>query len=388
MSSLSVKQDNSSLIHLKQNHHFGWLFVVMGIVVFCVPFFNLDTKGDIWVAHAVGALFAVVGLLIGLYRLDIKLNLHQRSYHVIKGFIPSPKQYTGQLNNEVQIHFEKQWRSSGNNNKSKHLYWQTALKIPGVKAAIELHEGLDEQKARQYFEKRAKQLRVNTWDKTGDVPVEKNWDQLDEAIKQRVDASTVVRVNESLPPAGLNHETINNGVAYTNNTRGVNATTVLGALFGLPFFCMGLISLCVGLGLHKIFAWDITVSGSVAAFFIVGSVFTLIGGLVIKVSIAHAFTRYRFQFTAQAFTLSTIVYGREKKQQSLPLSSIEDFGVRDSTSSRSQSSIRVGGIKVASSKQKKRAELFARSDDEVIKVDAINPEQAEYLNSVFYQRAV
>ena len=120
---------------------------------------------------------------------------------------------------------------------------------------------------------------------------------------------------------------------------------------------------------------------------ILGALFTLIGGAIIKFSIDAAFQQYHFQFTDTEFRCDTYYYGKKRKEQHLPIAGIEDFGVRDSTQRRGSNTVTVGGFKRRRYQSNQgKPELFARSDSKIIIVRRLTLEQAEFLRNLFYQK--
>ncbi|WIO74326.1 hypothetical protein QP938_00030 [Porticoccaceae bacterium LTM1] len=386
MSSLGIKHDNSSLVHLKQNHVLGWIFALMGAGLCYLPQTNIESNGPVWVAYVVGGMFALIGLGVAFYRLEVKLFLTQRRFEVIKGYWPNPNKYNGSFDQLEGLFYEKKWQSSGGKSNTKYLVWRTGLKLKELKRAITLFESKDEQQGRAYFEKRAKQLRIPTFDHTGESVVSRNWDQLDQSVSEQVQEKVFDVVSDISPPAGLEYKASSRGISYWTREPGLNAISVIGTLFGLPFFLMGIAAMLIGLDLDQALGWNIQKSGSMTAAVITGAVFTLIGGFIIKVSIGYAFTRHGFTFGSREFIHETYQYGKPSKKTSFKLSEIEDFGVRESTASRGNNNIKIGGTEVRRHNKPRKPELFIRTDKKVTTIRDMDLECAEYINNLFYQR--
>lgn len=386
MSSVLIKEDNSRLIHYKQNHVLGWIFAILGGGLCYLPQTNLDSSGPLWVAYVVGGMFALIGLGVAFYRLEVKLFLIQRRFEVTKGYWPNPNKYSGTFDQLEGLVYDKKWQSSGGKSNTKYLVWRTGLKLQELKRAIVLFESKDEQQGRAYFEKRARQLRIPTFDHTGESVINRNWDQLDQSVGEKIQEKTFDTVSEISPPDGLEYKASGRGVSYWTSEPGFNTTSVIGTLFGLPFFLMGIAALLIGLGVDEALGWDIKKSGSMTAAVVVGAIFTLIGGFIVKVSIGYAFTKHGFTFGAQEFIHETYQYGKPDKKESFRISEIEDFGVRESTASRGSNNIKIGGTEVIRHKKPKKTELFIRTDKKVTTIRNMDLECSEYIINLFYQR--
>jgi len=201
MNTLSVLKDNNSTIHLKQNHLVGWVIVIIGIGLCYLPQIKTIDE-NVWVVYCVSGLFIFVGLLVAFYRLEIRLNLRLRRYQVIKGFWPNPKKHRGSFERIEGLWFKKEWKTSGGKNKSKYLVWQTCLKFCFDKSPICIQESKNESEAREYFEKRAKQLKIKTFDHTGNTVNEKNWNELDTPVGEQLSDIHYQAVDIFNPPQG------------------------------------------------------------------------------------------------------------------------------------------------------------------------------------------
>ena len=135
--------------------------------------------------------------------------------------------------------FKKQWRTSGGKNRSKYLVWQTCLKFDFDKHPICFYESRDESQALAYFEKRARQLKIKTFDHTGNVIKQRDWHKLDEPVSEQLAKIQYQTVNPASPPEGLIFKKENNAVSYYLPRPGFNGASLVGCLFGLPFFLMG-----------------------------------------------------------------------------------------------------------------------------------------------------
>lgn len=72
---------------------------------------------------------------------------------------------------------------------------------------------------------------------------------------------------------------------------GLNGTSFVGCLFGLPFFVMGVSTTMISIGLHEKLGWSVNVSGAMTTAFILGIIFVIVGGFIIKFSIDYVFTK-------------------------------------------------------------------------------------------------
>ena len=384
MTTLNVLKDNNSILHFKQNHVGGWVIVILGIGLCYLPQIK-PIDENVWIIYCMGGFFILVGLLAAFYRLEIRLNLRQRRYEVIKGFWPNPEKYRGTFEHIEGLWFKKQWHTSSGKNKSKYLVWQTCLKFNFDKKPICLHESRDESEALAYFEKRAKQLKIKTFDHTGDTPKERSWEELDAPVSEQLPNVDYQAVDISSPPQGLIFKKEPHAATYLLPKPGVNSTSFVGCLFGLPFFLMGIFATIISMGLHEKIGWSINVSGSMSAAFILGIIFALIGGFIIKFSIDYAFTTYQFSFNKNEFLYTTFTYGHLKEEKRYPFSQIEEFDLRESTERQTRSRYRIAGAEISKFKKSDKQELFIRTNTEVIKVRELKADISRFLKNVFYQ---
>ncbi len=384
MNTLSVLKDNNATIHLRQNHWGGWVIIILGIGLCYLPQIKPIDEG-VWIVYCVDGIFIFAGLLGAFYRLEVRLNIRQRSYQVIKGFWPNPKKFSGTFEHIEGLWFKKEWQTSGGKNKSKYLVWQTCLKFDFDKNPICLHESRDESEARAYFEKRAKQLKITTFDHTGDTPKERNWNELDVPVSEQLSGIQYQAVDISNPPQGLVFKKESNAASYLLPEPGFNGTSLVGCLFGLPFFLMGVFATMISMGLHEKLGWSINVSGSMSAAFIMGIIFAIIGGVIIKISIDYAFTKYQFSYYKNEFLYATFTYGHLKKEKRCPFSQIEEFDLRESTERQRRSRYRIAGAEISKFKKSDKQELFIRTNTEVIKVRDLKADISHFLKNVFYQ---
>jgi hypothetical protein len=384
MATLSVLKDIDSIIHLRQNHLGGWVIAIFGIAICYLP--QIKPIGeDVWILYCVGGFFIFTGILAAFYRLEVRLDLLQRKYKVTKGFWPSPKKYSGTFENLEGLWFKKQWRTSGGKNKSKYLVWQTCLKLNFDKAPICLYETRDESEARAYFEKRAKQLRIKTFDHTGNTIKERNWNKLDTPVSELLPGIQYQAVDMSNPPQELIFKKNPNAFSYLLPEPGFNSTSLVGFLFGLPFFLMGIFATMISLGLHEKLGWSVNVSGSMSAAFILGIIFIVVGGIIIKFSIDYAFTKYQFSYYPNEFSYTTFTYGHLKEEKRCLFSQIEEFDIRESTERQRRNRYRIAGAEISNFKKSDKQELFIRTHTEVIKVRALKADISRFLKNVFYQ---
>jgi|GEM_PF-5757281 len=388
MSGLSIIEDSPSKLHLKQNYWVGWLFAVMGLGLLYFPEWKTELKSqdNFWLVYAVGGLFILAGFASALYRLEIQFDLIQGRFDLTKGFWPHPKKTRGSLSDIEHILLSKKWRSSGGkNNSQKRLHWQLGFKFADQDRPIIFYDSQNEKRTREEFEKRSKQLKIRGLDATGEEALIIEWDRHDQSVIERNSPTSLNKVDLAAPPQGLSYRAVSNGVIYWTQKPGLNKATVFGGLFGLIFFTPGLFLVCILVGLPEALGVQSEVSGSPMLGLMLGSIFTLMGGTIIKFSIDHAFTQFRFGFSAEEFVYTTVQYQRESSLQRFPLLAIEDFGLRENTSSRNQSQVKIGNVSVRKTKRSKKPELFVRTDDEILKIKSLTPEQSLFLKNAFYQ---
>jgi hypothetical protein len=94
---------------------------------------------------------------------------------------------------------------------------------------------------------------------------------------------------------------------------------------------MGIFATMISLGLHEKLGWSVNVSGSMSAAFILGIIFIVVGGIIIKFSIDYAFTKYQFSYYTNEFSYTTFTYGHLKEEKRCLFSQIEEFDIREST---------------------------------------------------------
>ena len=141
----------------------------------------------------------------------------------------------------------------------------------------------------------------------------------------------------------------------------------------------------VSLGLHEKLGWDLNVSGSMTAAFIMGIIFVMVGGFIIKFSIDYAFTKYRFSYFSDKFSYTTFIYDRLTEEKCFPFSQIEEFDLRESTERQQRSRYRVGGMEISRYNQSDKQEIFIRTNSEVIKLRELRADISHFLRNVFYQ---
>ena len=121
-------------------------------------------------------------------------------------------------------------------NKSKYLAWQACLKLNFDNVPICFYETRDESKARAYFEKRAKQLKINTFDHTGDTIKERNWNKLDTPVREQLSGIQYQAVDMSNPPQGLILKKEPDAFSYLLPEPGLNSTSLVSFFFIWPSF--------------------------------------------------------------------------------------------------------------------------------------------------------
>lgn len=388
MAHLSILTDTSASLHLKQNHWVGWIFVLVGAGLCALPRIN-SRVDDPWVIYVVGGLFAAAGLLAAFYRVDVRLDLLQRRYRIVKGFWPNPRVYTGGFDEIEGLWFEKQWRTSGGKRKTKYLVWQTGLKVRAIGQAVGLYESTDEADARQWFERRARQLRVKTKDFTSGTGDERDWERLDDpaTVRAAEPGRGFTTVDLSRPPAGLTFHQDRDGVRYTAAAPGWTATAVIGVLAGLPFLVFGAFALIIGFGLHEYLGWEIRVSGSTTIAVALGAIFALVGAGIIKLAIDHARAEQRFALHANEFVYSIHVGSRAAREDRLKYLEIEAFGVRESTARRGRQTASINGVGIQRWSTPRRPELFIRTDRKVVTIRDLDGEAAAFLVNAFHTHA-
>ncbi|MCB1985999.1 MAG: DUF308 domain-containing protein [Nitrosomonas sp.] len=384
MATLSVLKDNNSVIHLKQNHLGGWIIAIIGIGICYLPQIE-PGDGGVWIVYFVGGVFAITGFLAAFYRLEVCLDLLQRKYRVVKGFWPNPQRYTGSFDDIEGLWFRKEWKTSGGKDRSKYLVWQTCLKFDFDRYPVCLYESRDESQALAYFENRARQLKVETFDHTGNSVKQRDWNKLDEPVSTQLPNIQYQAVDVSNPPQGLVLKKESGALSYVLPEPGLNGASIAGCLFGLPFFVMGIFSILNSIGLHEKLGWNINVSGSMLVAFILGIIFVTVGGFIIKFSIDYAFTKYQFSFYSDKFTYSTFIYDRMSEEKRFPHSHIEEFDLRDSTEKQRQSRYRIGGMEVSRYEKSDKQELYIRTNTEVVKLKQLKIDMGQFLRNVFYQ---
>lgn len=126
-------------------------------------------------------------------------------------------------------------------------------------------------------------------------------------------------------------------------------------------------------------------SGSMLVAFILGIIFVIVGGFIIKFSIDYAFTKYQFSFYSDKFTYSTFIYDRMSEEKRFPHSNIEEFDLRDSTERQRRSRYRIGGMEVSRYEKLDKQELYIRTHTEVVKLKQLENNLDQFLRNVFYQ---
>ena len=384
MTTLSVLKDTQSAIHFKQNHLGGWSFAILGMGICYLPQVEHVNEGA-WIIYCIGGMLIFLGTLTALYRFELCLDLLQRKYSITKGFWPRPKNYSGDFENIEGLEFKKQWKTSDGMKRSKYVVWQTWLKFNFDKDSICLYESRDESQGRAYFGKRAKQLEIKTFEHTGNETKQRDWNKLDEPVSKQLSAIQYQTVDIFNPPKGLIFNNEPNAFSYLLPAPGFNNTSVVGCLFGLAFFLMGIFSTMISIGLHEKLGWDLNVSGSMTTAFILGIIFMIIGGIIIKYSIDFAFTKYQLSYSRDKFSYTTFIFNRIRVEKCFPLSQIEEFDFRESVEKQRRSQISEGGVEISEYRKSDKREIFIRTNTEVIKLRTLQAEISHFLKNVFYQ---
>ncbi len=197
---------NENEIRNKQPWWLGAIFFVIGsgIIIGCYL-----GEVDEWAPYIVAGIFALLGLVMMLYRYDLHIDLVGRSWGLRKGFVWNVTEDHGDFTAFDSLSFKRERRSS---NKSSYTVWVVYLEWVEDKSykPINLGEWRNEAEAHGQLEQFAKSLDLKMVDMTGDTPVEIDPDDADLSLKDKAQMrreageqdGTGLEVLASQPPGG------------------------------------------------------------------------------------------------------------------------------------------------------------------------------------------
>ena len=250
--------------------------VIMLIGIGVVYFFAFHVEEQVrWIFSAAGALFALAGFAGALWRYELRLDLVARTYSGRKGFLPNPKPLRGSLDELEGVVLSSR---VDRDDKRTTTIWMVGLRFRHWGKPVTIKESTNEPAAYLALEHYAKKLRVPVIDRTGAEERAASWADVDKSLAEQPDHPV------SIPP--LPH---GSAIEFTPGpgrrsillpANGISLGAIMLVLFGLPFFSLG------GFFLWSLLFDRARVQGSIAAGFIVSSLFMLVGLYIVLYGIA------------------------------------------------------------------------------------------------------
>lgn len=368
MPDVLLKQESDTELHFEHSILSGWLFAGIGCAVAYLGWHYVDSPFARWMTIGMGVVFAALGVGGALWRYELALDLLARTYRRRRGFWPSPRTQQGPLSELDGVLLTRTWRR---NEDSESAVWVVSLDFRGWEKPVRVFETTSERKGYRRLEDLARRLQTFAIDRTGDREISRSPDELDRPVaeRERDDGVDSIREIED-PPSG-------SGIDWTRTeigapmivlpALGFNVGAVFLSLFGLPFLAFGAVALASAIG------WaGVEVQGTLAAKWIVGGVFVVIGILCQAVAVFGPVAREVIRQEDDALVITLLAFGHHYRRRRLPLRAIEDVSIRPSKASRSRRSRRGSGSE--------KTEVVLRTDDIVARVAGdLSPDSQQWL---------
>lgn len=352
MPNVFLKRQSESELFFQHAFLGGWIFAAVGCGIVYFGIWHAPPNATRWIAIAMGAFFAAIGVGGALWRYDLTLDLTTHGYRGQRGFWPSPQALQGSLNELDGVLLTRSWRRSKN---AEHAVWVVSLDFQGWEKPVSFYETTSERKGYRKLEEIARRLRTSAIDRTGDKELARTSDELDRSVAgSESDAGFDSPAAIAEPPSG-------SGIEWTRSeigtpmivlpALGFNAVAVFLGLFGSPFLLFGAVALASALG------WSgVEVSGTLSAKWVVGIVFVAVGALCWAGAIFGSVGREVIRGDREALLVSLFAFGYDYRRRRLPRRDIEDISMKPSRSSRSR---RSSGAKT---------EVVLRTDELVVRL--------------------
>jgi len=386
MPNVRLVSDTANELRFSHSHMGGWVFLAIGAGIAWFGIQRLEETFGSWLMGGMGILFALIGLGAAFWRNDLRLDLLARHYSGRRGFWPSPKPVSGSLDELEGVILSRSWRrsSSSNGGSSEHVVWQLGLDFRGWESPLTFYETHNERQAHEKLEHFCRRLSVSAIDRTGDREIRRSWQELDRSIAEKARQSGGTPGQLTDPPTG-------SSVLFDRQTGpativlppvGFNVGTVFLLLFGLAWSAFSGFALLAAAGLI-----DVKVTGSVAAIWIVGSVFLLIGLGICAIGIVGSYAREVIHDNGDGITFSVRFLGWEMRRRTLPKSEVEEIDLQASTTSRrrGRGRLRINGVDIgrlgSSKKGSTPRQIVVRTDRRIVRLaNNLDPEDQAWLH--------
>ncbi len=305
-----------------------------------------------WIIGATGLLFALGGFAGALWRYELRLNLISRFYSGRRGFWPNPKPLRGSLDELEGVVLSSRVDRS---DKSTKTVWTVGLRFRNWGKPVTIKETSNEPAAYQALEHYAKKIRVPAIDRTGAEEQAISWADVDKPLAEQPDRPVSI---PSLPPGSAIEFTPGPGRRTVHlPANGFSAGALILVLFGLPFFSLG-----------SFFLWALlfnssAVQGSVAAGFIVSSVFVLVGFFIVLAGIAGMRGKQLIEEEAGDLVFSLLLFNRRVRPQRMLKKDVEEVSIKPVP------------------ERKDQQQLVIRSDKRIMHINdrRLSPKELEWL---------
>jgi hypothetical protein len=287
-------------------------------------------------------LFVIVGVLGFFWRLELDIDLVNRSVRMRRGFWPAAKIRQRRLDEADGVYLRMEYRSSGSkNNRRKVPWWFVSLKFPDEKKGTRIHATASEVVGYQQWERFAKRLQLDAVDATEKgSETRKSWDDLDENLVEQS-----ARGLEA--PLGFNK-----GLVFL-------------FLFGGIFTALGTFVLLSVLGVI-----DVPVSGSKAALYIIPPLFILVGIGIVWLGVKGSYSATIIGVANGSLFSENLAFGKRSGRQAIPLANIESVEVAGDVSSKSLrgARVKIGGVPIGHRNYRNRKdEIVVRGDSTILR---------------------
>lgn len=311
-----IREDNRE-IYFAHRPIAGIVIMLAGMGV--AYFFGFHVKDQMprWIIGATAFLFALGGFAGALWRYELRLDLISRTYSGRRGFWPNPKPLRGSLDDLEGVVLSSR---VDRNNKSTTTVWSVGLQFRNWDKPVAIKESANEPAAYQALEQYAKKLRVPAIDRTGAEERAVSWADVDTPLAQLPDHPILIpplptgSAIEFTPAPGRRSILI---PAY-----GFSLQAAFLVLFGSVFGSFG------GFFLWALLFNRAHVQGSITAGFIVSSVFTLIGLLVVSAGIAGMRGKQWIEEEGADLVYSLLLFNRRVRPQRIPKKEVEEVSVK------------------------------------------------------------
>jgi hypothetical protein len=357
-SDVRLKRESDAELYFAHPPLAAFLFTLAGCgFIFIVSL--ADNPPPRWM-YLFMAIFPAFGLLGTFWRLEIRLDLLTRRYHLRRGFWPWVSDRQGSLDELRGVVLSKNWRRrSSKNRSSEYIVWSVALDFHEDGKPISVFASRREEEARQRLEHLARKLGLPAIDRTGGEESVRAPDELDRSLQRRSLGSAAPSSVGPPPLGGIEVDAGPTGrVILLPPTRfGVGGIFLL--LFGLAFTSFALLALGAALEIVPM-----KVSGSRGALAAIATVFTVFGTAIMALPFVAIRARERIEESGDALAFSTALFGRNFGEKRLRRDRIEEIALRDNTSSKGATG----------------QEVFVRSDATVVTLGRdLDPEALRWL---------